>query len=364
MLLIWMQIKFAVVVAAPYNSRLEGRILPLFVRVIIYRVVIGRVVIQRSAMIALLVLLSACHHSASWSAPGTTEWDRAAVLAEVSEPIVQLSVSEGQRVQAGELLLQLDTRRTDAQLRAAQADVERLHAQLLELRHGARKETIDSARAELARADSNAENAQREYQRALALRKSNMISQQDRDRAETNARTTAAAVNAQRAQLQELLHGTRPEQLAQAEAALAAAQANAQRLQLTRDRLDVRAPRAGRVDALPYRLGDQPPVGATLVSLLVGDAPYARVFIPEKQRAQLHDGAPFSVRVDGFDKPFTAILRSVRSEATFTPYYALSGEDASRMSYRAELVLQGDAAKQVPPGLPCHAEPRNARADN
>ncbi len=306
-------------------------------------------------MIALTVVLSACHHSVQWSAPGNTEWDRAAVLAEISEPIVELNVREGQPVAAGELLMRLDARRTDAQLQAAQADTERLQAQLLELRHGARKETIDSARAELARAESSAENAQREYQRALELRKTNTISQQDRDRADTNARTATAAVNARRAQLQELLHGTRPEQLAQAEAALAAAQANAQRLQLTRDRLDVRAPRAGRIDALPYRLGDQPPIGAALVSLLVGEEPYARVFIPEKYRAPLQIGARFDVHVDGFDKPFVAVLRSVRSEPTFTPYYALSGNDASRMSYRAELVLQGDAAKQLPPGIPCHA---------
>ncbi|HEY3700492.1 MAG TPA: HlyD family secretion protein, partial [Spongiibacteraceae bacterium] len=155
---------------------------------------------------------------------------------------------------------------------------------------------------------------------------------------------------------QELLHGTRPEQLAQAEAALAGAQAETRRLQLTRARLDVRAPRAGRIDALPYRLGDQPPVGATLISMLTGDAPYARVFIPEKQRANLQIGQHFTVHVDGIEKSFDAILRSVRSEATFTPYYALSGDDASRLSYRAELLLQGDAARQLPPGIPCHAE--------
>ncbi|HEY3700489.1 MAG TPA: biotin/lipoyl-binding protein, partial [Spongiibacteraceae bacterium] len=199
-------------------------------------------------MFALCCLLTACHRSTVWSAPGNTDWDRAAVLAEISEPIVALNVSEGQQVQAGELLLQLDTRRTDAQLQAAQADEQRLNAQLLELRHGARQETIDSARSQLTRAQSDAENMQRERERAAVLRKSNSLSQQDFDRAETNARVATASVGSLRAQLQELLHGTRPEQLAQAEAALAGAQAETRRLQLTRARLDVRAPRAGRID--------------------------------------------------------------------------------------------------------------------
>lgn len=309
------------------------------------------------AVVGLCLLLAGCHRDATWIAPGNTEWDRAAVLAEVSEPVVELLAAEGDAVQAGQVLMRLDARRTTAQLAAARAEEQRADAQLLELRHGARQETIDNARAQLTRATSDAENAQREYQRAIALRKTNALAQQDMERLGNAARVSEATVNSQRAQLQELLHGTRPEQLAQAEAALAGAQAEARRQALILERLEVRAPRAGRIDALPYRLGDQPPAGATLASLLVGDQPYARVFIPEKQRAMLADKQHFRVYVDGVEQPFDAVLRSVRAEATFTPYYALTGEDASRLSYRAELVLQGDAAKRLPPGIPCRAEP-------
>jgi HlyD family secretion protein len=249
------------------------------------------------AVVGLCLLLAACGRDAQWSAPGNTEWDRAAVLAEVSEPVTELLVAEGATVQAGQVLMRLDPRRTAAQLAAAQADEQRAGAQLLELRHGARQETIDSARAQLTRATSDAENARREYQRAVLLRKSNTIAQQDLERFDTAARVAEANAGSQRAQLQELLHGTRPEQLVQAEAALAGAQAQAQRWSLILERLEVRAPRAGRIDALPYRRGDQPPVGAALVSMLVGEQPYARVFIPEQRRAELRAGQRFHVRL-------------------------------------------------------------------
>ena len=43
------------------------------------------------------------------------------------------------------------------------------------------------------------------------------------------------------------------------------------------------------------------------------------------------------------------------SEAAFTPYYALSGDDASRLSWRAEAVLAGEAARRLPAGLPLKA---------
>lgn len=286
---------------------------------------------------------------------GTLEWDRIAVPAEVSEPITQILVNEGDSVQAGQLLLTLDPRRTQAQLDAAQANVQRLTAALDELRHGARIETIDAAQAALARAQTTEANARIARDRAADIRRRGLNSQADLDNANTALRQADADAAAAKANLAELLNGTRPEDLAQGEAALAQAKAQTAQLQVTLERLSVHAPRAGRVDALPFRLGDRPPAGASVVSLLVGDAPYAQVFVPESQRASLQPGARFSVRVDGAAQPFTATLRRIRSEASFTPYYALSGDDASRLTYRADLFLDGEAAHKLPAGVPCQA---------
>lgn len=173
---------------------------------------------------------------------------------------------------------------------------------------------------------------------------------------ETTARSADETQRAARARLTELLRGTRPEQVDQAEAALAALKAQVEALQIKRDRLTVRAPRDGRVDALPFKLGDQPPQGATLVTLLAGAAPYARVYVPASRRAQLREGMPCRVEVTGVDEVFEATLRSLRSDPAFTPYYALTGEDSSRLAYRAELTLGGAAATKLPAGLPVTAD--------
>ena len=286
---------------------------------------------------------------------GTLEWDRIAVPAEVSEPIVQILVKEGDHVVADQLLLALDPRRTQAQADAAQADVQRMSAALDELRHGARVETIDASRAALVRTQAAAANAQIARERTAQIRAKGLNSQADLDNANATLRTANADVNAARANLEELLHGTRPEDLAQGEATLAQAQATLAQLQVTLQRLSVRAPRAGRVDTLPFKLGDRPAAGASVVSLLVGNAPYARVFVPEPVRATLQQGARFSVRVDGVAQAFSATAVRIASEATFTPYYALSGDDASRLAWRAELELDAPAAGDLPAGIPCQA---------
>jgi HlyD family secretion protein len=175
------------------------------------------------------------------------------------------------------------------------------------------------------------------------------------DHARAAAENAEAKARAAQAALDEMLHGTRAEQIAQGEAALASAlaQADAQRILL--DKLDVVAPRVARVDSLPYRLGDQAPVGAPLAILLAGDAPYARIYVPEQVRADVKVGDPLRVFVAGRAQPLAGKVRMIRSEPVFTPYYALIGDDAARLSYLAEVTLGADAA-ELPAGLPVRVE--------
>jgi HlyD family secretion protein len=306
---------------------------------------------------AAVALLAGCSRSNGPEVMlGTLEWDRIAVPAEVSEPITLILVKEGDQVVADQLILTLDPSRTQAQVDAAQADVQRLTAALDELRHGARIETIDASRAALARAQAGAVNAQLARDRAAAIRTRGLNSQSDLDNADATLRQANADANSARANLDELLHGTRIEDINQGEASLAQAKATLAQLQVTLSRLTVHAPRAGRVDTLPYKLGDRPAQGASVVSLLVGDAPYARIYVPEPMRVSLQQGTHFKVSIDGVAAPFDATALRIASEPTFTPYYALSGDDASRLAWRAELALDAsDKTKNLPAGIPCQA---------
>lgn len=314
----------------------------------------------RAAALCLGVLaFTACSDRIDPALVGTLEWDRATVLAEVSEPVIEVLAQEGDIVQQGAVLLRLDPRRTDAELAEATAMVQHARARLAEAVKGARIEDIDAARAEVARAQSDANNAATTRERYTEIRRQGLISQSTLDDATNALRMARASEQAARARLAERLHGTRPEQIAQVEAALDAAEARRTQLELTRERLDVRAPHAGRVDALPFRLGDQPPAGASLVTMLTGTAPYARVHVPERRRAAMQPQQKYLVHVDGTARPYAAHVRMVSSEASFTPYYALSGDDASRLVYRAELMLDEARARELPAGLPVNAEPWN-----
>jgi HlyD family secretion protein len=311
--------------------------------------------IERIGGLLAALSLAGCAKEAPQALVGTLEWDRIAVTAELAEPVLRWAVAEGDKVEAGAVLLELDPRRQDARIAEAHGNLAMSEGKLAELTHGARIETIDAARANLASAHAAETDAEAEYTRVAEMRKRELVAQSQLDQALAARNQRRASTQALEAQLRELTHGTRPEQIEQAAAAVDAARATLNGLTLTRERLTVRAPRTGRVDALPFHGGDQPPLGAEVVSMLVGDAPYARVFVPAPRRTELKIGDRFEVRMQGVPEPFTARLRSIRSEPSFTPYYALAGDDASRLVYRAELLLEGAAAADLPAGLPVTA---------
>lgn len=300
------------------------------------------------------VALSGCSQAPP-QALGTLEYDRITLPAVVAERIVAIEVHEGERVTAGQTLLQLDEAQTRAGLAAALAQAQQQQDVLSERVNGPRSEDIDQARASLAAAQAQARETRAYYQRLQALKTRNYVAADDLDRARAAAGSADGQVAAARAALDLLLHGTRPEQVAQARAALAVALAQAEVDRVLLAKLHVVAPRAGLVDSLPYRLGDQAPIGAPLAILLVGDAPYARIYVPVQQRANVHVGDLLRVFVGGRDKPYEGKVRMLRSEPDFTPYYALSGDDAARLSYLAEVSLGPDAAT-LPAGLPVRVE--------
>ena len=305
------------------------------------------------------LLLAACAKDTP-QALGTLEYDRVALPAPVAERIVGIDVREGQQVDAGARLLTLERTRTEAQTEAAQAEAQRQREALSELEAGARSERIVQARASVSAAQAAARDANAYYARLQPLGARKLVAAADVDRARAAASSASAQVKLAQAALDELLHGNRREDIAQGEAAVRAAEAQANVQAATLDKLDVRAPRAGRIDSIPYKLGDQAPVGAPLAILLVGDAPYARVYVPETIRANVKVGDKVRAYVDGYavdgrDAALQGTVRMIRSESSFTPYYALIGKDAARLSYLAEISLGKDAA-QLPAGLPVRVE--------
>jgi HlyD family secretion protein len=306
-----------------------------------------------SVGLVALAALAACGDSPDTQvALGTLERDRLELPAEANEPIVAIMVHEGQAVIKNDALLQLD--RTNAAERRAEleANVSVARHRLAELVHGPRSEEILEARARLEGAQSAYQTAQSEYDRAVELVARKLVSQTEVDQQRALRDRTESQRREAQAQLTLLLKGTRIEQLDQAREAVREAEAELAQYEISLSRLLVRAPRAGVIEALPFKLGERPPAGAAVVVMLADGSPYARVYVPEPIRTHVKAGGAAQVHVDGVEQPFAGKVRYISAQAAFTPYFALTQKDRSHLSYLAEITLTEADAAELPAGIP------------
>ena len=264
--------------------------------------------------IALVLSLAACSDRSALPLVGTLERDRMELVAEAQEPIVQVAVHEGDRVKAGDLILQLDPSEVAAQVAQAQS-------------------ARDQAAAKLPGADASFTRAQKDFDRIQALVKQQTEPASRLDQARDALDNARAARN-------------------MAAAALSQAQGALDQARITLDRLSVRAPRDATVDSLPYHLGERPPARAVVAVLLDAQDAYVQVYVPEPLRVRAVAGTQATLKFDGLDRSYAGTLRYISQDASFTPYYSLTERDRSRLAYLAKVYLQPGDAAQFPSGAP------------
>jgi HlyD family secretion protein len=283
---------------------------------------------------------------------GTLERHRIEVSANTNEQILNVAVREGDQVQAGDLLAELDSGTQSASRDAMMADLQRARGRLRELRNGARPEELMTAQARVAAGRAELLQANRELERLSGMANDGLVAASQLDVQQRLRDSASATLDAAAAQLQLVQRGTRSEQLDQARAAVAAAEAQLAQQDIQRRRLRLLAPVAGSVESIPYRQGERPPPGAPVVVLLAGGAPFARVHVPEMLRARVVAGNKVQVKVDGVATTFNGTVRYIAGEASFTPYYSLTQRDRGRLSFLAEIELPDTEAQQLPVGVP------------
>jgi HlyD family secretion protein len=304
------------------------------------------------AGVSLLALCACQRGGDGLEVHGTLERDRLELVAESNERVVETLVHEGDRVAAGAVLLRQEAGTMQPRLDQSRASVIEAERRLAELVQGPRAREIEEARAAAAGAASALTTDRREYERVRSLVERKLLSDSSLDQARARRDASAAAYDQAQARLKLLLEGTRTEQVQQAQAAVDRARAALSELQTSAARYEVRAPRDGYVEALPYKLGERPPAGAPVVVLLADGTPYARVYVPEPLRARFNAGAQVTLTVDGLAAPLRGEVRYVSAEATYTPYYALTQKDRSRLSFLAEIAVTDPAAAKLPAGVP------------
>ena len=199
---------------------------------------------------------------------GQMEAREADIAPKVTARIARVAVTEGQQIQPGDLLVEMDSPEVRAKL--AQAEAAKAAAQAVsdKAQHGARPQEVQMARLNWQRAQAGAELARTSYQRVQSLFDQGLVSAQKRDEAHTNWRASAAQAEAARAQYDMAASGARSEDKAAANAQARQVAGVVAEVQAAQAETELKSPVAGEVAKVLARTGELSPQGVAVVTVV------------------------------------------------------------------------------------------------
>lgn len=161
--------------------------------------------------------------------------------------IDKFDVADGSHVDAGQLLLQIDCRPLELDIKARTAALAALQAAFERTRNGPRPDEIAIGQAAVGVTRARAEEAQDEYDRLARLTVGRTITQEQLFHTQREARVAAAQLEDSEKRLALLQAGSRAEDIAEAQARRDQAQAQLEEAKGTLDQCSIRAPAPGVV---------------------------------------------------------------------------------------------------------------------
>ena len=247
--------------------------------------------------------------------------------------LIAIMAREGDMVEAGQVLAQMDTEELDAQLRGAEAELLRA------------REDKKYAIAVVAQRESELDFAKKELRRSRKLVKTGHISQEHLDQDLTNERTAKAALQASKIKVVE------------ADAAIQAAVASTERIRTQIKDSTLKAPRRGRII---YRLAEPGEVlgaGGKVLTVLDLTDVYMTIFLPTTQVGKVDVGSDARIVVDALpDVAIPARVSFIAARAQFTPREVETRTEREKLMFRVKVKIDPQLLEKhierVKTGLP------------
>ena len=237
---------------------------------------------------------------------GTLEARTVNVGSLVGGRVTRTLIDEGMHVDAGQLLVTLETETIDRQLSEQRAAIAAAQAALAKALAGPRPE-------EIAKAAAIASNDEIERRRQQSLYRYGIVAKELAEEAATKAKTSAE-------DLRILQKGTRKEDVDAARADVEAQQRKLETLMKQRAETNVVSTVNGVVQSFGLRIGDIVAPNQTVAEILESSQLWVRVYVPETELGLIAVGQPVRVHIDTYpNETFAGHIASVSSQGEYTP---------------------------------------------
>lgn len=206
--------------------------------------------------------------------------EKADITTKISAKVLAVLVDVGTRVKSGQPIIVLDTKDLQSQMEQAQAGVNTAQANLIKAQNGSRPEQISQAQAALDNASQNLEMTKSNYQRMKQLFKTEVISKQQYESAETQYKAAEAQYISAKNQLEIVSKGETQETLNILKAQTKQAQAAVNVVKTQLNNGTITSPISGVISAKNINTGELALAGSPLVSVVNADSMYINAYLP------------------------------------------------------------------------------------
>lgn len=280
---------------------------------------------------------------------GTLETgDQRYIIPEIAGKVEKVHVEEGERVEEGQLLIELESEDYELQIEEARSAQRAAEAQLREARAGPRDAEITEAQSAVEMARESKKQAEKELERAEELYEEGFASKQQLEMAEleyVNAkeqlRTAEAALNA-------LKEGTRQEQIEALQAQVDQAATAVEMAGRALESIQLEAPADGTLAVVDAKEGELLDTAAPAAVLIDTENMQVTAALPEIYVNQLAAGDAVSVEIPA--------VRAAPFEENIQRIGDLPPDEGSR-SYPLEIVIsKEEGSKNMKTGMYARVE--------
>ncbi len=289
----------------------------------------------------LLAISCAEQRSDVIEASGVIEGTDVSIATEVAGRVLAIRIREGSKVNEGDTLAIIDARDYLIQLRQAEANMKVAESQYRLAAEGSRTEDI-------ALAEVNLRNAERDFQRVRELFATKSVTQKHYDDAE--ARYLAAEQT-----YRKVVGGLRKEEVLTAISRRDQAKAQADFARARVGECTITAPSSGVVTLKAVEPGELVMTGSRLMQITNMENVSLTIYLNESDVGRVSLNQDAEVRIDGQPaRTFAGIVAYVSPEAEFTPKNIQTKEERTKLVFAVKIEVKNPDGL-LKPGLPADA---------
>jgi len=267
--------------------------------------------------------------------------------------IAAIKVKEGESVELGAELLELDNGVEKAALDATIGDVATARAELTRTLRGLRREDVEAIVADTESIKARMAQSKTSLDRVAQLAKAGAATPDELDRAQHQAEIDARSLDAAEARKKAAVAGSRSEDVMVAQAKLQAAEARREQAKAAYERTFVRAPIIGRILQVKFRAGEFFNPNGSDPLVVMGDTRKlrVRVDVDERDVGRVAIGQPAFAQLTAFaGKRFNG--RVVEVGRRMGRKNIRTDDPTERIDTKIlEVVFELDASEGLVPGL-------------